>query len=272
MRLLIFITFMVLFSCSSQDTGEKSMIAEKVIKGEQVVYEADGINLQGYLSYDQSIKDKRPGVLVVHEWWGHNEYARKRAKMLAEMGYTAFAIDMYGEGKQADHPDDAGKFASEVFENIAAGEARFMAAFELLKQHETTDPQRVAAIGYCFGGSVVLHMARIGTDLDGVASFHGGLRPVRKAEPGRVKARILVFNGADDKMVTADQINAFEEEMKAAQVDYQFISYEGALHSFTNPDADKYAEKFDLPLAYNAEADQLSWQKMSAFLEKIFAK
>lgn len=267
MKLFVLFIFLAMISCSTQDNGEKDEI---MIKGEQITYSADEVDLKGYLVYDQNIKGQRPGILVVHEWWGHNEYARKRARMLAEMGYTALAVDMYGEGKQASHPDDAQKFAGEVFQNIATGEARFMAALEILRKQQTTDPEKIAAIGYCFGGSVVLHMARIGTDLDGVVSFHGGLSPVRKAEPGLVKAKILVCNGADDKMVTPEQIDAFKEEMEAAQVEYELINYQGAMHSFTNPDADKFAKEFELPLAYNAEADQQSWQKMSEFLSELF--
>jgi dienelactone hydrolase len=209
---------------------------------------------------------------VVHEWWGHNEYARKRARMLAELGYTALAVDMFGNGKQADHPDDALKFATEVMQNLDAGEARFNAALGLLKNHPKTDAEQIAAIGYCFGGGVALHMARSGSDLDGVVSFHGGLESMFQAEPGSIKAKILVCHGADDPMMTAEQIEAFKKEMDEAGADYKFIAYEGATHSFTNPEADKYAEEFDLPLAYNAAADSASWQEMQTFFQEIFGQ
>ncbi|MCZ6679207.1 MAG: dienelactone hydrolase family protein, partial [Candidatus Poribacteria bacterium] len=169
------------------------------IHGEPVEYTADNLTLKGYLAYDDSVEDKRPGVLVVHEWWGHNEYARKRARMLVELGYTALAVDMYGDGKQAEHPDDAGKFASEAMRNMDAGKARFVAAMEFLKKHKTTDPEHIAAIGYCFGGGVVLQMARLGVDLDGVVSFHGSLSTSKPAQPGAIKAKILVCHGADDQ-------------------------------------------------------------------------
>jgi dienelactone hydrolase len=240
------------------------------IKGKVVTYKAGDVILKGYLAFDQNIKGKRPGVLVVHEWWGHNEYVRKRARMLAGMGYTALALDMYGDGKQANHPDDAGKFASEVMKNAAIGEGRFMAALEFLKKQKTVDPERIAAIGYCFGGGVVLHMARQGVNLKGVASFHGSLATAKPAEPGVIKAKILVLNGDADKFTTPEQIESFKQEMKNAGVDYQFISYPEAMHSFTNPDADMYAKKFNMPVGYNADADKQSWAELDKFLTDIF--
>jgi dienelactone hydrolase len=246
--------------------------AQSKIVARPVEYSAQGLVLKGYLAYDEAVQGKRPGLLVVHEWWGHNEYARTRARMLAGMGYTALAVDMYGDGKQAGHPEEAGKFAAEVSKNFEAGKARFIAAMEFLKQQPSVDPSRIAAIGYCFGGGVVLNMARQGLDLKGVASFHGSLPPVRPAQPGGIKAKILVLNGADDKMVTAEQIEAFKQEMKDAGADYQFISYPGARHSFTNPEADALAKKFNLPLAYNADADKKSWAELAQFLKKVFSR
>ena len=242
------------------------------IHGKAVEYTSQGVVMKGFLAYDENIKERRPGVLVVHEWWGLNNYARKRAEMLAEMGYTALAVDMYGDGKQAMHPDDAGKFASEVMKNFDVGKARFLAAMDFLKQQPTVDAARIAAIGYCFGGGVVLNMARQGVDLKGVASFHGMLAPVTPAQPGMVKAKILVLHGADDKFVPPQQVEAFKEEMHHAGVDFQFISYPGAVHSFTNPDADEYAKKFNMAVAYNANADKDSWGELQKFLEAIFKK
>ena len=242
------------------------------IEGEEVQYQADGVLMKGYLAYDKHIKGKRPGVLVVHEWWGHNEYARKRARMLAEMGYTALAVDMYGNGKQAMHPDDASKFSSELMKYFDTAKSRFMAAEEFLKQQPTVDTKRIAAIGYCFGGGIVLNMARQGIDLRGVASFHGSLSAVKPAASGAVKTKILVLHGADDKFITPEQIESFKQEMKGAGADFQFIAYPGAVHSFTNPDADSLAKKFNLPLAYNAEADRKSWEELQKFLKKIFMK
>jgi dienelactone hydrolase len=242
------------------------------IKGEPVEYTAGNMVLKGYLAYDEGIKGKRPGVLVVHEWWGHNEYARKRASMLAELGYIALAVDMYGDGKQAAHPDDAGKFAGEVMQNMEVAKARFMAAMELLKKHETVDSKHIAAIGYCFGGGVVLQMARLGVELDGVVSFHGSLSTPKPAQPGAVKAKILVCHGADDQFIPLEQIDRFKEEMKNAKADFQFISYPGATHSFTNPDADAFAKKFGMPIGYNAEADKNSWADMQKFFKTIWGK
>lgn len=242
------------------------------VVGAPVNYSDGAINMEGYLAYDDSIAGKRPGILVVHEWWGHNEYARNRARMLAKLGYTALAVDMYGNGRQADHPDDAGKFAAEVRQNLAVAQKRFEAALHLLQDHSTVDPQQIAAIGYCFGGGVVLQMARQGLDLAAVAVFHGSLATDTPAKPGDIKARILVCNGADDRFIPPEQIQAFRDEMQAAEVDLTFISYPGAKHSFTNPGADIYAEKFNLPVGYNKEADKKSWQDMQEFLTATFAK
>jgi dienelactone hydrolase len=242
------------------------------IQGKTVEYSAQGVVMKGYLAYDENIKGKRPGVLVVHEWWGLNDYARKRAQMLAGLGYTALAVDMYGEGKQATNPPDAEKLSSEVMKDFDVAKARFVAAMDFLKQQPTVDPTRIAAIGYCFGGSVVLSMAGQGVDLKGVASFHGTLAAVKPPQPGMVKAKILVFNGGADKFNTPQQIEAFKQEMKAAGADFQFISYPGAMHSFTNPDANAYGKKFNLPLAYNANADKKSWNEMKNFLSPIFKK
>jgi dienelactone hydrolase len=240
------------------------------VKGKTVDYSVNGVVMKGYLAYDKNIKGKRPGVLVVHEWWGLNDYARKRARMLAKLGYAALAVDMYGDGKQALHPDDAGKFSSELMKNFDVAKSRFIAAMDFLKQQPVVDPGQIAAIGYCFGGGLVLNMARQGVDLKGVASFHGGLTAVKPAQPGSVKAKILVLHGADDKFTTPEQIEAFKQEMKTAGADYKFISYPGAMHSFTNPDADAYGKKFNLPLAYNAAADKRSWNELKGFLKKIF--
>ncbi len=242
------------------------------VTGREVTYREGDTVLKGYLADNSALKGKRPAVLVVHEWWGHNEYARKRARMLAELGYVALAVDMYGDGKTAQHPDDAGKFASEVIKNKQLGEARFNAALNFIKQQATVDQQRIAAIGYCFGGGVVLHMARQGADLKGVVSFHGSLATDAPAKSGNIKARILVFSGDADKMIPPEQVAAFKEEMSNAKAVYRFVGYPGVMHSFTNPDADSYATKFKLPLAYNRNADHDSWTQTKKFLQEIFSK
>jgi len=244
--------------------------AASALVGKETTYTAAGASMKDYLAFDGSWSGKRPGILIVHEWWGHNPYVRKRADMLAEMGYTAFALDMYGEGRQAEHPQDAGKFASEVMKNFDLMEARFKAALDFLKKQETVDSSKIAAIGYCFGGAVVLNMARQGLPLAGVASFHGSLGAAKPAKPGEVKARILVLNGEADKMVTPEQIEAFKKEMKELGADYRFINYPGALHSFTNPQADEFAGKFSMPVGYNEAADKASWSELKQFLAELF--
>jgi len=240
------------------------------VEGKEVEYRAGETVLKGYLAHDPAYQGKRPAVLVVHEWWGHNEYARRRAAMLARQGYVALAVDMFGDGKTAQHPADAGKFAGETMKNKAAAEARFNAAVAFIKQQPNVEPGKVAAIGYCFGGGVVLHMARQGADLKGVASFHGSLATDTPARAGSVKARILVFTGDDDKMIPPEQVTAFKEEMTAAKADFRVVAYPGVKHSFTNPEADAYAQKFNLPLAYNYKADQDSWGETLQFFREIF--
>jgi len=264
MRALVVLAFLSALAVSAS--------AKSDIKGKEVTYRSGVTVMKGYLAYDDAVKGKRPGVLVVHEWWGQNEYARKRARMLAEMGYAALAVDMYGDGRQAMHPDDAGKFSSEVMKNFDTAKARFTAARDFLEKQPVVDSGEIAAIGYCFGGGIVLNMARQGADLKGVASFHGSLAAVKPAQPGAVKAKILVLHGEADQFTTAEQISAFKKEMKDAGADLEFIIYPGAMHSFTNPDADIYARKFNLPLAYNAEADKKSWKELHKFFSRIFNK
>jgi len=238
---------------------------------QEVEYEADGVKMKGFLAYPDVRNRRDPAVIVVHEWWGHNDYARSRAKQLAKLGYVALAIDMFGEGKTAMHPDDAKKFAAEATKNFETAKSRFNAAVDFLKQQPQVEPEKIAAIGYCFGGGVVLNMARQGADLRGVASFHGSLVPVKPAERETLKAKIAVFNGADDAMVTVEQIAAFKKEMADAGADYLFINYPGAKHSFTNPAADRYAKQFNLDLAYDRRADSRSWAELQKFLKRAFS-
>lgn len=244
--------------------------AHAAVTGREVEYKSGDTTLKGWLAYDDATADKRPAVLVVHEWWGHNPYARKRAEMLAEQGYIALAVDMYGDGKRAAHPDDAKKFSGDVMKNLPVGEARFRAAADFIKQQPQCDTTKLGAIGYCFGGGVILHMARIGEDLAAVVSFHGSLGTEAEAKEGAVKARVLVCTGEDDPFVPAEQVRAFEDEMGAAKAKFKVISYKGAKHSFTNPDADTFGKEFNLPLAYDKEADEQSWDDMSKFLREAF--
>jgi len=262
MKKSILLTFVCWFIAAS---------ANAAIQTREIQYKQGDVQLNGYIAFDDGIEGKRPGVLIIHEWWGHNAYVRKRAEMLAGLGYTAMAVDMYGDGKVADHPDTAGEFSSAVMKDIhGAGKLRFLAALEVLKQQPTVDRDRIAAIGYCFGGGIVLNMARMGFDLDGVVSFHGSLGARVTANPGNIKARILVCHGADDPFVSSEQVAAFKEEMDGLGVDYQINAYPGAVHGFTNPDADANGAKFGLPLAYHEKADKESWQAMQDFFDRIF--
>lgn len=240
--------------------------------GKEVEYKQGDVTLKGYLAYDDKIKGKRPGILVVHEWWGHNAYARKRADMLASMGYTALAVDMYGDGKQASHPEDAGKFAKAVSGNLELAKARFTAALDYLNKHPSVDPSRNAAIGYCFGGGIVLQMARAGMDLKAVASFHGSLGTETPAGKGQVKADVLVFNGGADPFVKPEQVTGFVSEMRDAEAKYMLVSYPGVKHSFSNPGSNAFGEKFKLPLQYNEHADKDSWAIMGSYFDRVLKK
>jgi dienelactone hydrolase len=241
------------------------------VRGEEVRYADGDLTLQGYLAWDDAAEGVRPGVLVVHEWWGHNDYVRERARKLAEMGYVALAVDMYGDGRQAAHPDDAGAFAGQVMERADQGRSRFLAARALLAADPRVASEQLAAIGYCFGGGVVLTMARSGVDLAGVASFHGSLASPVRAAPGAVKAQVLVLHGGADPFVPSDQVAAFAGEMADADAAWTFVSYPGVTHSFTNPGADEVGARFGLPLAYDAQADADSWRRLEAFLAEVFA-
>lgn len=236
-------------------------------------YKVDGVDYKGYIAIPKDLEqgEKRPGILIVHEWWGQNEYPRMRADMLAKEGYVAMALDMYGNGKTVESPDDAGKLAGQVYSDMKGAKARFAKALEVLASNPNVDSSKLAAIGYCFGGGVVLHMAREGFDLDGVISYHGSLKPAAKpAQKGKVKAEILAFNGAADPMVPKKEVEGFKSEMKKAGVTYQSIDYPGALHAFTNPRATEVGKQWSLPVAYDEKADKDSWQKSLAFFKKIF--
>ncbi len=247
-----------------------SALAHAEVQTRELSYQApDGTRLVGYFAYDDAIAQPRPGVVVVHEWWGLNDYAKRRARDLAELGYSALAIDMYGEGKHTAHPKDAMGFMQEATASADAARARFLAGVELLKAQPQTDSERLAAVGYCFGGRVVLEMARQGVPLDGVVSFHGALGTQNPAQPGVVKARVLVEHGAADSMVSAEQAAALTQEMVAAGVDFQFVSHPGAKHGFTNPGADEFAKQ-GLDVGYQKEADRRSWENMKRFLGETF--
>lgn len=248
-----------------------SPLLHAAVQEQRVDYQAGDTPLKGYLVWDDKFTGKRPGVLVVHEFWGLNDYARKRARMLAELGYTALAIDMYGEGKVLAHPKDASDVMLTVLQNPEVAKQRFVAAKNLLQKQPTVDAGKIAAIGYCFGGGTVLNMALSGVDLAAVVSFHGMLPAGAAPQKGAVKAHILVENGADDNMVSATGLAALDKSLSATGVEHRIDNYAGAKHGFSNPDADEISKKFDLPVAYNAEADKKSWQAMQDWLRAAFA-
>lgn len=263
---------LALGACSAPKTEEKTSEPEAEVnipKGE-VTYSSDTINMKGYFATNAQTGEKVPGILVIHEWWGHNEYARQRADMLADLGYVALAIDMYGDGKTADHPEDAGKFAGMVFQNIDQSRAKFEAAIKTLQDHPNVDPDRIAAIGYCFGGTVAFNMANAGYDLDAVAAFHSSLALPIAPDQELLKAKILVCNGADDGFIQPESIDAFKAAYEGIGADLEYISYPGAVHSFTSKEADANGAKFNLPLAYNAAADSASWEEMKELFASVF--
>ena len=209
------------------------------IKTETIPYKVGDTECRGYLAYDDSIEGKRPGVLVVHEWWGLNDYAKQRTEELAKLGYVAFAADIYGEGKTTEHPADAGKMAGEVRANVDQWRKRAQAALEVLKAQPQCDTEKLAAIGYCFGGATALQLAYTGADLEAVATFHGALPAATAEEAKQIKAELQINHGADDPMIGADAVAAFKKPLDEAGVKYEFIAYPGAVHSFTVPTADE---------------------------------
>jgi dienelactone hydrolase len=239
------------------------------IVGEEITYKTDSTLMRGYVAHNSAIDEERPGIIVVHEWWGHDDFARKKAEKLAELGYVALAVDMYGQGKTANHPEEAMAFSSKVMKNFDTAKARFEAAVETLKADKNVDNNKISAIGFCFGGSVALSMANTGADLDAVAVFHSGLGlPVMPNE--NLKAKLLIQNGAEDMMITDEQISTFKSQLDDVNADYEYIAYEGVKHSFTNKKADSLGKKYNLPLAYDKEAAEKSWEKMNLFLEKTY--
>lgn len=241
------------------------------IQTRSIPYEAaDGSKLVAYYAFDDSIKGKRPGIIVVHEWWGLNDYAQRRARELAALGYAALAIDMYGAGKHTEHKAEAMEMMHGATADSTVSMARAKAGLDLLKAQSEVDASKLAAIGYCFGGKIVLDMARQGMPLAGVVSFHGVLATAAPAQKDVIKARVLVLNGDADKFIPASDITAIKQEMKAAGADFTFVGYADAKHAFTSTDADRLGKENGMDIAYNAKADKASWKKMQAFLNSIF--
>ncbi len=235
--------------------------------GKDVSYKAGDTTMKGFLAYDDAVKGKRAGVLVVPEWWGANDYARKRARMLASAGYVAMVVDMYGDGRIADNPKDAGALAGNINKNPPLALSRFQAAEKFLNAQPQMKKGELAAFGYCFGGGIVLNMARAGLPLKSVVSFHGVLATDVAVKPGDIKAKLRVFHGEADPVVPPAQVEAFKTEMDNAKADYMLVSYPGVKHTFTNREADSYATQFNLPLKYDPEADIDSWTRALEFLK-----
>ena len=240
------------------------------IQTENKNYSVENTNFKGYLAWDDSVSKARPGVLVFPEWWGLNEYIQKRTEQVAKLGYIALGVDMYGDGKTADNPEEAGSLMNAVLEDKHIIKARVEGSYNVLKEHALSDSERIGAIGYCFGGAVVLNMARMGMDLRTVVSFHGALDSFFKNTTGEVKTKILICHGESDVFISKEAVEQFKSEMNNAVADFKFISYQGAFHGFSNPSADELGRKFNIPLAYNESADRNSWKSMQDLFKNNF--
>ncbi len=243
--------------------------ATAAVQSGPVEYQHGGVTLEGWQAHDDAKSGKRPGVLVVHQWKGLTGYEKKRAEMLAQLGYNVFCVDIYGQGIRPANPKDAGAEAGKYKGNRALLRDRVNAGLEVLKRSPFTDPKRIVALGYCFGGTTVIELARSGADVAGIVSFHGALDSPTPADGKNIKCRVLALHGADDPFVPARDVDAFCAEMRAAKVDWQLVSYGGAVHSFTLWDAGNDNAK---GAAYNEKADQRSWEAMKAFFAELFGK
>ncbi len=244
-----------------------SLLAVPALAGVQtktIAYKDGDVELEGFLAWDDAATGKRPGVLVVHEWWGLNDYARDRAKQLAAQGYVAFAPDRYGKGKTTEHPKEASEWAGTIRKNQEAWRKRAVAGLDILRKQENVDGGKLAAIGYCFGGSTCLQLAYAGQDLKAVGTFHAALPTPKPEEAKAIKARVLVCHGADDTFISQDAIKAFKGALDGAKIEYRFVAYEGARHSFTVPGID--AKGVD-GLKYDKAADEASWKELLALLK-----
>src|SRR5258705_713395 len=271
MKLFRFLPVLILLltSCNSNDKKKEAEMKEPKLKEENINYMIDSLKMDGYVVYDENMEGKRPAVLVVHEWWGLNDYIKMRARELAKLGYIAMAVDMYGNGKRADNPTDAGNLAMPFYQNPQLAKTNFEAALNKFKTYAQVDANNIAAMGYCFGAGVLLNLARMGEDLKGVVSFHGSLVGT-PADKNLLKAKILVCHGNDDKFVPQTEVDQFKKQMDSIGASYIFKGYDGASHAFTNPNATAMGQKFNLPIAYNAAADTASWNEMKDFFHQLF--
>lgn len=269
-------TFLSLFSlgaCNptpappSDHGGAQGAAQRQDIRSEIIKYTQGDQVLEGYLAYDANAQDTRPGVMIIHDWDGLGDYEKRRARELAQLGYVAFAADIYGQGVRPTPPKDSAAEAQKYYQDRDLAKARAQAGFEILKNRPEVNSAKLAAMGYCFGGTMTLELARSGAEADGFVSFHGGLNPVA-AEAGNIKAPLLVLHGADDPFVSAEDVQAFQSNMNNANVPLQFIAYPGAVHAFTVPAA---GDDNSTGAAYNAAADMKSWDAMQAFFKDIFS-
>lgn len=235
-----------------------------------IPYTLDDVTMQGALAVDTSKQGRRPAVLVVHEWWGRNAFSDDRAKALAKLGYVGFAVDMYGNHAQADNPTEASAFSSAIGGNLPLMKGRFMAAIHAVKQQPEVDPERIAVIGFCFGGTVALSMVRQGVSLRAMAGFHTGLGGLAPIAHSPINVPVRLYMGGNDPFVPTEQVDATVKEMRAAGADIEVVTYPNAKHAFTNPAATQKGEKFNLPLQYNEQAANDSWHQMSLFLADAF--
>jgi len=265
----LLISGFIFASCNNSSEKKTSETKMPKLKEENLNYTLDSLNMGGYVVYDENIEGKRPAVLVVHEWWGLNEYAKRRARELAASGYIAMAVDMYGNGRTADNPELAGKLAGPFYADPAMAKAHFDAALNKLKTYKEVDSANIGAIGYCFGGGMLLNFVRMGEPLKGIVSFHGSLLGT-PADKNLLTTKILVLHGDDDKFVPATEVAGFKKQMDSIGATYTFKSYPGATHAFSNPDATAMGQKFQIPIAYNAAADTASWNEMKTFFTGLF--
>ncbi|MBL0183443.1 MAG: dienelactone hydrolase family protein [Chitinophagaceae bacterium] len=259
----------ILLSCNNSNNDKKEEMKAPKLKEENVSYKIDSLAMDGYVVYDENQQGKRPAVLVVHEWWGLNDYVKSRAKQLAELGYIAMAIDLYGNGHRADNPTDAGNLAMPFYKDPAMAKKHFDAALDKLKEYAQVDTANIAGIGYCFGGGMLLNLVRMGEPLKGIVSFHGSLIGT-PADKNLLKSKILVCHGDDDKFVLPEEVAAFKKQMDSIGASYIFKSYAGATHAFSNPNATAVGQKYSIPIAYNAAADTASWNEMKVFFKGLF--
>ncbi len=265
------------FSCNNSQNNKSNTMSNSDsaavsnkpdIKEEAANVTIDGKNYLGFAYYDENIKGKRPGIIVVPEWWGLNDYPKSRAKQLAGLGYIALAIDMYGDGKLGNDPQAAMALASAYYKDPALTKTHIDAAIDKIKSFPQTDTAKIAAIGYCFGGFVVLNAAKLGARLKGVVTFHGGLSGVAP-DKNLLKAKILVCHGGADEFENP-HLAEFKKQMDSVGADYKLIVYPGATHAFTNPASTENGKKFNMPIKYNAEADTASWNDMKIFFKELF--